>query len=63
MDSNSGARGYVGRVELMVVVIVLLIMMSMYMGLHEKIDDNYKVGWFVFVGVVVLLYVVFGILL
>lgn len=47
----------------MVVVIVLLIMMSMYMGLHEKIDDNYKVGWFVFVGVVVLLYVVFGILL
>ena len=47
----------------MAIVVVLLIMMSMYMGLHEKIADNYKVGWFVFVGVIVLLYIVFGILL
>lgn len=63
MDSNSGARGYVRSVGLVAIVVVLLIMMSMYMGLHEKIADNYKVGWFVFVGVIVLLYVVFGILL
>ena len=44
-------------------MVVLLSFMSVFVALDKKISDNNRTGFFIVIGVIVLLYVVFSIIL
>lgn len=44
-------------------LIMILVLISVYVVLNEKVSDSSKTGWFVVLAIVVLLYIVFGVLL
>lgn len=42
----------------MFIIVVLMIMMSVYVGQNKKLKDSTKTGWFIFLVVTVILTVV-----
>lgn len=44
-------------------LLMLLLMISVYVVLNEKIQDSNRTGWFVVLAILTILYIIFGVLL
>ena len=47
----------------MFLLIPILILLTVYVGMNEKIEDSTKTGYFVVLGIFAALYLIFGILM